>query len=100
MFKHLKKYNETLFLMVVFLLFSGSVLFFNHHMSSRILLLKSELSKFDQQYSIIFKQNDELIASKLKINRQIEEYQKLKNNIQEQKIDVIAKEVANNRNLK
>lgn len=96
MFKHLKKYNETLFLMVVFLLFSGSVLFFNHHMSSRILLLKSELSKFDQQYSIIFKQNDELIASKLKINRQIEEYQKLKNNIQEQKIDVIAKEVANN----
>lgn len=96
MFKHLKKYNETLFLMVVFLLFSSSVLFFNHHMSSRILLLKSETTKLDQQYSAILKQNDELIASKLKINAKIDEYLKLKNNIQEQKTDIIAKEVINN----
>lgn len=97
MFKHLKKYNETLFLMVVFLLFSSSVLFFNHHMSSRILLLKSETAKLDQQYSVIFKQNDELMASKLKINTKIDEYLKLKNNIQEQKTDLIVKEVINNR---
>lgn len=71
MFKHLKKYNETLFLMTVFLLFSGSVLFFNYGMSSRILLLKKESQKISQPLSEISQKINDITVMEKQINDDI-----------------------------
>lgn len=80
MFKHLRKYNETLFLMIVFLLFSGSVLFFNYQMSSRVLLVKKENQKITQSFENLSEKLSELSVLNNQVDEQVKKYNVSKEN--------------------
>lgn len=96
MLTRLKKHNDSLFLILLLTLLSGSAWFLNHNMTDKISFLEKEVHKIENQDLSFLKQNTDLLTKKKLIQENIDNYLKLQTNIQENKTEDLKKDLSQN----
>lgn len=96
MLTRLKKHNDSLFLILLLILLSGSAWFLNHNMSDKVSFLEKEVYKIEKQDISFLKQNTDLLAKKKSIQENIDNYLKLQSNIQQNKTEDLKKDLSQN----